>query len=125
MPNKGRDGGTAPYSEQVHYSDHGHFERLRPLIREVVTSKHFFREATNFDTNLVLDSRHEHFTHLHKLEETIEGNHIFRALTGHTHIVYAVDKKHRLILLRAFKNFKHYEKFLEDKKLILRMIEGA
>lgn len=125
MPDDGGNSGTLPYSEPLNYADYGHFSRLQPLITEVVVSKHFSRDAPGFDVNLVLDSRHEHFTHLHKLEETIEGNHVFRALADHTHIVYAVDKKHRLIFLRAFKKFKQYEKFLEDKKLILRMIEGA
>ena len=33
------------------------------------------------------------------------------------HIVYAVSGN-KLIFLRAFKNFKRYEKFLEDKKAV-------
>jgi len=114
-----------PESDGVHCLNcRSHFEQLRPSIKEVVASKHFLREAPDFDVNLILDSQHEHFTHLHKFEELVGGHHIFRALKDGKHIVYAVDKKHRLVLLRAFHNMKKYEKFLGDKKKILKMLEG-
>jgi len=106
-------------------SCHEHFLQLRPTITGVVVSKHFEKEMPGFDPNLILDTRHEYFTHLHKFEEHLSGNHIFRALKDGRHIVYAVDKKHRLILLRAFKNVKEYEKYLDDKKSILGAIEKA
>jgi len=99
-----------------------HFEQLRDLIKDIIITKHFSRDLPNFDINLIVDSKHEHFTHLHKYEENIEGNHIFRALKDKIHIVYAVDKQHRLIFLRAFHNFKEYIKFLDNKKQILDMI---
>ena len=104
-------------------NDPEYFEQLKPLIKEVIVSKHFSKDFPSFDTNLVLDSEHEHFTRLHKFEETIEGNHVFRALKNEIHIVYAIDKEHRLIFLRAFKNFKDYGKFLGDKSNILHIIE--
>ena len=102
-----------------------HFQQLRPVITEVLVSKHFLHDMPEFDTSLIVDCRHQHFTILHRLEETIQGNHIFRALYKHHHIVYAVDKKHRLIFLRAFGNFKAYLKFLDDRKKIVDMIEAA
>jgi hypothetical protein len=102
---------------------HDHFQKLRPLIREVTTSKHFLRDAPDFDVTLVLDSKHQYFTHLHKLEETIHGHHIFRALWKGKHIIYAVDKNHRLVFMRAFESFKSYRKFLEDKKMIQDILE--
>jgi hypothetical protein len=72
---------------------------------------------------LVLDCEHLYFKQLHKLEETIKGNHIFRALKNNLHVVYAIDRSHRLIFLRAFDNFTAYKKFLDNKKQILHMIE--
>ncbi|MFH1787775.1 MAG: hypothetical protein ABH834_00140 [Candidatus Altiarchaeota archaeon] len=99
-----------------------HFRQLRPLIRETVASKHFLRDAPDFDAKMLLDCEHEHFTHLHKFEELVGGNHIFRALWQGKHIVYAVDLNHRLVLLRAFKNIKDYQKFLEDEKNIKHML---
>ena len=102
----------------------GHFEQLRPEIKEVITSKHFLRDAPDFDTTLIVDCQHEHFTKLHKFEETIDGNHIFRAVKRKIHYVYAVDKNKRLVFLRAFNNFKDYKKFLNEKKIILKIIQN-
>jgi len=102
---------------------HSLFEKLRPLIKEIISSKHFLKDAPEFDLNLVFDCKHEYFTHLHKFEETINGNHIFRALNGKMHVVYAIDKNHRLVFLRAFNNFKDYLKFLTNKKKIAHMLE--
>lgn len=104
---------------------HDHYQQLRPLVKEVIATKHFLRDAPGMDPNTIVNCEHEHFTKLHKFEEIINGNHIFRALKGKTHIVYAIDKSHRLIFLRAFENFNMYEKFLNDKKLIEEMIESA
>ena len=103
---------------------HEYFERLRPLVKEILVSKHFHRDAPNFNIDLIVDCSHQYFTRLHKFEETIGGNHIFRAIKGHSHIVYAIDKQGRLIFLRAFHNFNAYKKFLSDKKMILSMIES-
>jgi len=104
---------------------HAHFQQLRPSIKKIIATKHFLKEIGDFNPNWILDSQHQLFTELHKLEETIQGNHIFRALHKGVHIVYAVDKNHRLILLRAFNNFKHYLKYLDDKKTILKTIENT
>jgi hypothetical protein len=101
------------------------FEKLRTGVLQVLVTRHFLRDLPGFDVSLVLDGRHEHFHHLHKFEENIDGNHIFRALLDKTHIVYVIDKDHRLIFLRAFANFKEYERFLDDKKTIASMIASA
>jgi len=100
-----------------------HFEQFRPLIKDVIATHHFKKDMPDFDSSLILDSRHSSFTRLHKLEESIDGVHIFRAVMKKTHIVYAVDKKYRLILLRAFRNFKEYKKFLDDKKKIKELLD--
>jgi hypothetical protein len=104
---------------------HTHFQQFRPSIKEVIATKHFLKEAADFNPEWILDSQHQYFTILHKLEETIQGNHIFRALHNGKHIVYAIDKKHRLILLKTFNNFKHYLKYLDNKKTILKTIENT
>ena len=104
-------------------NSHDHFEQFKPSIKEIILTHHFKKDLPDFDTSLITDSKHEHFTRLHKYEENIEGNHIFRALKDKVHIVYAIDKSHRLIFLRAFHNFKEYGKFLENKKQILIMLK--
>jgi hypothetical protein len=50
---------------------------------------------------------------------------IFRAKTDRMHIVYSVDKNMRIIFMRVFKNFKEYEKFLDDKNEIDKLIKHA
>ena len=101
---------------------HEHFQQLRPLVTEIIISKHFMRDIPDFDVDSIVDCEHNNFTHLHKFEETIGGNHIFRAIKENWHIVYAIDKNHRFIFLRAFDNFTAYKKFLNGKKKILSMI---
>jgi len=106
-------------------NDHAIFEKMRSGVVQVLVSRHFLKDIPGFDVSLVLDGCREHFHHLHKFEENIAGNHIFRALLDKTHIVYAIDKDRRLIFLRAFRNFKEYERFLDDKKTITSMIASA
>lgn len=103
---------------------HEYFEQLKPLIKGIVVTKHFLKDAPDFNVEDILDSKHEFFTHLHKFEEKIDGNHIFRALKENMHFVYAVDRNYRVIFLRAFNNFKDYKRFLEDKKAIAKMIDS-
>lgn len=103
---------------------HDHYQQLRPLVKEIIVSKQFTRDAPDFDVNAVVDCRHEAFTHLHKFEETIDGNHIFRALQHKTHIVYCIDKNHRLVFLRAFHNFGLYKRFLDDKRQLKALMES-
>ncbi len=100
-----------------------HFEQFLPL-GDVFVARHFCKDAPGFDTTLVTDSRHEHFTHLHRFEETVDGYHVFRALWHGMHIVYAIDRKHNIIFLAGFRNFGEYGKFLNDKKAILRRAQN-
>jgi mRNA-degrading endonuclease RelE of RelBE toxin-antitoxin system len=100
---------------------------IRPSLKILVISRHFIRdlkgkEEVDSIVNGVLDCSNVDFNELHKFEEDIDGNLIFRAKKGDIHIVYCVDKKMRIIFLRAFRNFSEYGRFLEDKKEIKRMI---
>ena len=101
---------------------HEYFEKLKPSVSEIIITKHFKKDAPDFDINLIVDCKHEYFAHLHKFEGKIDGNYVFRALKDKVHVVYVIDKKHRLIFLRAFSNFNEYQRFLEDKKRILEML---
>jgi len=96
-----------------------YFNELIRNVDSIIQTKHFKRDAHEFDTGLITHA--EEATHLHKFEETIEHWHIFRALIHKTHYVYAINDNN-LIFLRAFHNFNEYKKFLEDKKSILHMI---
>jgi hypothetical protein len=100
-----------------------HFDNFVGKINNPIISKHFKKEAPDFDVNLVLDNKHEHFTRLHKFEKQVKGNDIFRALREKTHYVYVITPEKKLIFLRAFKNFKKYEKYLGDDKERLKEIE--
>ena len=105
-----------------------HFIRVRPLLKEIIVSKHFIRdlkdkEKINSIIKNILDCSHLEFHELHKFEENINGNLVFRARKGNLHIVYCVDKKMRIIFLRAIKNFDEYKKFLENKRVIKRIVE--
>lgn len=101
-----------------------HFDHFADKIKEVVISPRFKKEAGDFDINLITDSQHEHFTRLHKFEKHVRGNNIFRAVKEEIHFVYAIDKKFRIIFLRAFKNFKKYEKYLDNENEIEKEIEA-
>ncbi|MFA5993307.1 MAG: hypothetical protein WC796_06380 [Candidatus Pacearchaeota archaeon] len=98
-----------------------HFQLLRPSIKEVILSSHFKKDLPNFNTDLILDCQHEHFTRLHKFEEKIGNSYLFRALSDKTHIVYAIQEE-KIIFLRAFGNFKEYSKFLSEKKAITNLL---
>jgi hypothetical protein len=105
------------------------FMKIRPLLTGVIVSKHFFRDLERNEEEVnsiivgVLDCSNLEFTELHKFEENINGNLIFRAKKDGTHIVYCIDKTMKISFLRAFKNFNEYKKFLEDKKGITRIIK--
>jgi mRNA-degrading endonuclease RelE of RelBE toxin-antitoxin system len=110
-------------------SCNSHFMRVRPFIKEVIVTKHFERdlkdeEMINSIVKSVLDCSHMEFHELHKFEENLDGNLIFRARKENLHIVYCVDKKMRIIFLRAIRNFDEYEKFLDEKKEIKKMIKS-
>lgn len=106
---------------------HSHFMTVRPRIKSVAVTKHFFKdlkapEEAQSIVRDILDCSNIDFYELHKFEEHIDGNMIFRAKKEGIHVVYCVDKNMRIIFLRAFKNFKEYEKFLENKKEIINLI---
>jgi hypothetical protein len=101
-----------------------HFQELRPGISEVIVTSHFKKDAGDFDTNMILDCKHEYFTRLHRFEEKIEDAYIFRAIINRKHIVYAIQNN-KLIFLRAFSNFKEYGKYLADKKFILKQLNSG
>ena len=109
---------------------HSHFMAIRPLIKTVVVSRHFVKDLKdegeiNSIVKDVLDCSNLEHTELHKFEENIDGNLIFRAKTQGLHIVYCVDKRIRIIFLRVIKNYAEYKEFLDDKKEIKKMIAQA
>lgn len=104
-----------------------HFMKVRPSIKTVAVTKRFFRDLKDRELadsiiKNILDCSHLEFHELHKFEKNINGNLIFRAKKEKLHVVYGVDKKMRMVFLRAIKNFTYYKKFLENRKEILRMI---
>jgi mRNA-degrading endonuclease RelE of RelBE toxin-antitoxin system len=106
---------------------HSHFMAIRPSLKTLVISKHFIRdlkdkEEMNSIVRGVLDCSSVDFNELHKFEEDIDGLLVFRAKKDGIHIVYCVDKKMRIIFLRAFKNYSEYKRFLEGRKEIEKMI---
>jgi mRNA-degrading endonuclease RelE of RelBE toxin-antitoxin system len=103
---------------------------IRPSIKTVAISKHFIKDLKDKEevdsiVSGVLECSSIDFSELHKFEENVDGNLIFRAKKDGIHIVYCVDKKMRIIFLRTFKNYSEYGKFLEDKKEIKKMIARA
>jgi len=103
---------------------------IRPSIKSVAVSKHFLRDLKDEEkvTSIirdVLDCSHLEFHELHKFERNVKGNLIFRAKKENVHIVYGVDKKLRIIFLRAIKNFTQYKNFLKNRREITRIIVGT
>ena len=108
---------------------HSHFAAVRPHITSVVVTKRFFKDMKDNDKAKalirdVLDCSNADFNELHKFEQHVAGCMIFRAKKEDMHIVYCVDKNMRIIFMRVFKNFKQYEKFLNDKKEISKLIQA-
>jgi mRNA-degrading endonuclease RelE of RelBE toxin-antitoxin system len=109
---------------------HSHFMSVRPHITSVVVTKRFFKDLKDAEiakalVRDVLDCSNADFSELHKFEEHVNGCMIFRAKKEGMHIVYCVDKNMRIIFMRVFKNFKEYEKFLDDKREITKLILHA
>ena len=118
-----------PCAEQKEHclNCHSHFMAVRPHIKSIVVTKRFFRDLRDKEkakavVRDVLDCSNADFYELHKFEKHVNGCMIFRAKTEGMHIVYCVDKNMRIIFMRVFKNFKEYEKFLEDKREISKLI---
>jgi hypothetical protein len=107
-----------------------HFLEVRSSIQGVAVTNHFLRDVkeehdvTSIISN-VLDCSRAEFSELHKFEKNVGGNLIFRAKRGREHIVYAVDKRMRIVFLRAFRNFTEYGRLLENDREILKLIMRA
>jgi mRNA-degrading endonuclease RelE of RelBE toxin-antitoxin system len=106
---------------------HSHFMAVRPNLRGVFVTKRFFKDLKDEEkakeiVRDVLDCSNADFYELHKFEEHVAGCMVFRAKKEGMHIVYCVDKNMRIIFMRVFKNFKDYEKFLDDKKELTKAI---
>jgi hypothetical protein len=106
---------------------HSHFAALRPLIKGVIVSKHFLKDLKGEGkptsiVNEILDCSSADFTELHKFEENVDGVLVFRAKKEGVHYVYCVDKKMRIVFMRAFRNYGEYERFLGDKREIRKTI---
>jgi mRNA-degrading endonuclease RelE of RelBE toxin-antitoxin system len=109
---------------------HSHFMAVRPHIKSVIVAKRFFKDLKDDEevkaiVSDVLDCSNTDFNELHKFEKHVNGYMIFRAKKEGMHIVYCVDKNMRIIFMRVFKNFKEFEKFLDDKKEISKFILHA
>src|SRR3972149_1555545 len=94
-------------------SCNSHFMKVRPLVREVIISKHFRRdlkdeEKINSLVRNILDCSHMEFHELHKFEENIDDNLIFRAKKDKMHVLYCITKDRRMIFLRAISNYDEY-----------------
>jgi mRNA-degrading endonuclease RelE of RelBE toxin-antitoxin system len=103
---------------------------VRPYLKGVAISKHFVKDLKDEEqaksiVNEVLDCSGADFTELHKFEENIDGNLVFRAKKGGVHVVYSVDRNMRIAFLRAFRNYSEYTRFLGDKKEIRKAIAHA
>lgn len=106
----------------VNCSDH--FRRLRDSVKEVRATKRFLRDAPGFDERALLSCEHRHFKRLHRYEGRAGEGHLFRAIQKHVHILYAIEGG-RLILLRAFRKYSDYSRYLQDKKAISRDLGQA
>jgi hypothetical protein len=109
---------------------HSHFLALRPYITGVLVTKRFLKDLRETGeseaiVDEVLDCSETSFTELHKFEENVDGNLVFRAKKEGKHFVYCVDRTKRLVFLRVFRNFKEYERFLEDKRAISNLVLHA
>jgi hypothetical protein len=104
--------------------------RVRPSIKSGAISKRFVRDlkdeekVTSIIKN-VLDCSHLEFHELHKFERNISGNLFFRAKKENLHIVYGVDKRLRIVFLRAIRNFTEYKNFLGNRREMLRIMHSA
>jgi len=100
---------------------------VRPLVKSIIVSKHFLKDLKNEEevkaiVRDILDCSNADFVELHKFEENVDGNLIFRAKKQGMHIVYCVNKKMNIVFLRVFKNYGEYSRFLGDKREIKKMI---
>lgn len=109
---------------------HSHLMAVRPPIRNIVVTKRFFKDLRDKEkvkaiVRDYLDCFNSDFYESHKFGKHVNGCMIFRAKTEKMHIVYCVDKNMQIIFMRVFKNFKEYEKLLNDKNEIGKLIRQA
>jgi hypothetical protein len=103
--------------------------RVRPLIRNVIVHKKFFRDLgkdkdrVDSVVKMILDCTNLEFHELHKFEKNVAGNLVFRAKRERTHFVYCVNTKNveTLLFLRAINNFTEYKRLLANEQQIKRM----
>ncbi len=106
-----------------------HFMRVRPLIRNVIVHKKFFRDLgkdkdrVDSVVKMILDCTNLEFHELHKFEKNVAGNLVFRAKRERIHFVYCVNTKNveTLLFLRAINNFTEYKHLLANEQQIKRM----
>ena len=103
---------------------------VRPNLTGVVVTKRFLKDLKDVAkaealVRDVLDCSNVDFSELHKFEAHVSCCMIFRAKKEGMHIVYCVNENMQIIFMRALKNFKQYEKFLDDKKEITKLILQA
>lgn len=96
-----------------------HFVTQRPKINEIVINSQFEKDLKDEKErgdliNKILSCDAENFHELHKFEFSIKNNYIFRAKRGDVHVVYSISGS-RLTFLRAIRNFRKYEKFLNSE----------
>jgi hypothetical protein len=104
--------------------------KIRPLIKAAFISRRFIKDVKDEEevksiVSDVLDCSNVDYYELHKFEENIDGYLIFRAKKEGTHIVYCVDREMQLFFLRAFRNYRDYERFLDDRRGIRRLVSHA
>ena len=118
---------TCPLRKDFCDTCNSHFMEVRPLIKEVIVSKHFKRDMKDENEieliiKKILDCSHMEFHELHKFEENIDDNLIFRAKKENMHILYCVTKERNIVFLRAIRNYDEYKRILEDKNLLKKLI---
>lgn len=106
-----------------------HFMAVRPLIRNAIVHKMFFRDLRKDENRvdsvvrMILDCANLEFHELHKFEKNVDGNLVFRAKKEKTHFVYCVNKKklETMLFLRAISNLTEYKRLLANEQQIKRM----
>jgi hypothetical protein len=99
---------------------HNHFMTMRPLIKGVVVSKHFIKDLKNPEEinsiiQDILDCSHSNFTELHKFEEHIDGNLVFRA-KKETPYSLLHRQKHANHFFEGIQKFYSIQKILGQKE---------
>ena len=109
---------------------HSHFMDIRPFIKTAIVTKRFIKDVRNEDdvnaiVSEILDCSNINYSELHKFEKSVDGYLLFRAKKEGIHVVYCIDKAHRILFLRVCKHFNEYRKFLQDQQEIKKQISHA